>query len=94
MQVWKVYFRYDGANGALRWLLDFDEKPHAYHVSRDVTLHEQPPLSVNSYRNNVTSEAIQQDVKIQGISDPSGTLYLFNQKEFYYDAPLVWCKDL
>ena len=94
MQVWKFYFRYDGANGALRWLLDFDEKPHAYHVSRDVTPHEQTSLSVNSYRNNVTSEAIQQDVKIQGISDPSGILYLCNQKEFYYDAPLVRSKDL
>ena len=89
MQVRIIYFRYDGANGALRWLLDFDEKPHAYHVSRDVTPHEQPPLSVNSYRNNVTSEAIQKDVKIQSISDPTGVLYLYNQKEFYYDAPLV-----
>ena len=89
MQVWIIYFRYDGANGALRWLLDFDEKPHACHVSRDVTPHEQLPLSVNSYRNNGTAEAIQQDVKIQGISDSSGILYLYNQKEFYYDAPLV-----
>ena len=51
-------------------------------------------MCVDSYRNNVTSESIQEDVKIQGISDSSGILYLFNQKEFYYDAALVWCKDL
>ena len=73
-----------------RWLLNFDEQRHAHHVNRDVPQHEQNPLSVNIHRDSTTSSQVQHNVDRNSSSEPTGTLYLYNQREFYHDTPLVF----
>ena len=75
----------------IRWLLNFDEQSHAHHVNRDdVPQNDQNPLSFNHHRPNTDSFLIQQHVDKKSSSESTGTLYLYNQSEFYHDSPMVY----
>ena len=73
----------------MRWLLEFDEQPHADHVIRDLQPRDKNSLSVSSHRHVIPFLTTQRDGSKQGSSEPTGTLYLYNQNEFYADMPLV-----
>ena len=73
----------------MRWLLEFDEQPHADHVIRDLQPRDKNSLSVSSHRHVIPFNTTQRNGSKQGSSEPTGTLYLYNQNEFYSDMALV-----
>ena len=85
------FYRYNGASAVINWLLNFDL--NANQDILNVSAHTKILSSLHShqhYYSNSTAVRQRSDGR-NGISTNTGSLYLYNQGEFYFNTPQVIC---
>ena len=87
------FYRYNGASAVINWLLNFDLNDNANQDILNVSAHDKILSRLHShqhYYSNSTAVRQRSDGR-NGISATTGTLYLYNQSEFYFNKPkVIW----
>ena len=85
------YHRYNGASAVINWLLNFDLNNNANQAILNVSAHDKTLSRFHSHQHYYSSSVKPKGGDRNNVSKNTGSLYSYNQSEFYFNTPkVIW----